>query len=130
MRPQPSPTNPRPLPISALLRATMLSAYDETPTNPPPHPHLPRPCAVGLSVRPHPSPTNPRPLPTSALLWETTLSICETPTQPIPTNPRPLPTSALLRATVLSVYETPTQSNKPQTLAYLGLVEGDDAEDL
>ena len=39
----------------------------------------------------------------------------------------PSPTSALC---CRSVCETPPQSNKSQTLAYLSLVEGDDAVDL
>ena len=46
--------------------------------------------------------------------------------QPSPANPRLLPTSVLLRASILLVCETSIQSNKSQTPAYLGLVEGDD----
>ena len=120
-----------------------------------PDPCLPRPCSgrrCCQSVRPQSSRTNPPtylglvesndtvdlrdlhpaqqipdtylPRPCSGRRCRRSVSVRS---QPSPTNPRALPTSALLRASMLLVCETSTQSNKPQALAYLGLVEGNNA---
>ena len=54
------------------------------------------------------------------------LKICETPTQP--NKPQTLAYLALVVGNnTVGLCETPTQPNKPQTLAYLSLVVGNNA---